>query len=483
MLVHNDDYYKNKELNTYIDTKLLKLLQEKIGKILALYDSGVRNKKLAVNILELENRIKEYSDLENKIRIQYEDKVNQLQINEDREENLNTKKELENIITNGKLAIQKIKANLNFFNEFQIFISEDYNLLNLDFVNNYIKIFENIENFGSYIKAIEHFESKRNKYDLKIKRTEEMINEKLRVSLTENSSFKRLETEIREFYVLKKNEFRAFYKAKLDKITEDINILKDETYRSELLDKINKIKIRLSQLLGTLQTRVEDYIEYKEFKRAHVKVHKREKKIELEIREISKKIKNLVREFERKSKNFETKNKYLLEDFEQFIKGFRDLMNEKVKSLDEMVIKSYVSMAIKAVADQYLTISFLQNELKIKKQKIQEHLISLISSGKLEGKYDPRIGLYYENPDLLDKVNESELEVMKKMNFRFYMFWKRLRSFASQNYSIFAFLAAILSITLSLFNFTGPAIFILLFVLVIILALYLLIKRKKQEKI
>jgi len=483
MLVHNDDYYKNKELNTYIDTKLLKLLQEKIGKILALYDSGVRNKKLAVNILELENRIKEYSDLENKIRIQYEDKVNQLQINEDREENLNTKKELENIITNGKLAIQKIKANLNFFNEFQIFISEDYNLLNLDFVNNYIKIFENIENFGSYIKAIEHFESKRNKYDLKIKRTEEMINEKLRVSLTENSSFKRLETEIREFYVLKKNEFRAFYKAKLDKITEDINILKDETYRSELLDKINKIKIRLSQLLGTLQTRVEDYIEYKEFKRAHVKVHKREKKIELEIREISKNIKNLVREFERKSKNFETKNKYLLEDFEQFIKGFRDLMNEKVKSLDEMVIKSYVSMAIKAVADQYLTISFLQNELKIKKQKIQEHLISLISSGKLEGKYDPRIGLYYENPDLLDKVNESELEVMKKMNFRFYMFWKRLRSFASQNYSIFAFLAAILSITLSLFNFTGPAIFILLFVLVIILALYLLIKRKKQEKI
>ena len=482
MIIHNDDYYKNKELNTYIDTKLLKFHQEKIGKILALYDSGVRNKKLAVNILELENRIKEYSDLENKIRIQYEDKVNQLQINEDREENINTKKELENVMTNGKLAIQKIKANLNFFNEFQKFISEEYNLLNFDFVNNFIKIFENIENFGSYMKAIEQFNSKKNKFDVKVKRTEEKINEKLGMQ-NKNSSFKRLETEIREFYVFKKNQFRTFYKAKLDKITDDINILKDETYRSELLDKINKIKIRLSQLLGTLQTRVEDYIEYKEFKRAHVKVQKREKKIELEIRNISKNIKNLVREYERKSRNFETKNKYLLEDFEQFIKGFRDLMNEKVKSLDEMIIKSYVTMAIKAVADQYLTISFLQNELKIKKQKIQEHLISLISSGKLEGKYDPRIGLYYENPDLLDKVDESELEVMKKMNFRFYMFWRRLRSFASQNYSIFAFLAAILSITLSLFNFTGPAIFILLFVLVLILVLYLLIKRKKQEKI
>ncbi|MFX1360461.1 MAG: hypothetical protein ACFFDL_03890 [Promethearchaeota archaeon] len=483
MVVHNDAYYKNKELNTYIDTKLLKFHQEKIGKILALYDSGVRNKKLAVNILELQNRITEYSDLEKKIRIQYEDKVNQLKITEEREENLNTKKELENILTNGKMAIQKIKANLNFFNEFQIFISEEYNVLTLDFVNNLIKVFENIENFGSYVKAIEHFESKKTKFDVKVKRIEEKINEKLKGSLTKNSSFKRLETEIREFYVSRKNEFGAFYKAKLDKITEDISILKDDTYRNELLDKINKIKIRLSQLLGTFQTRVEDYIEYKEFKRAHAKVQKREKKIQAEIREVSKNIKNLVREYERKSNNFETKNKYLLDDFELFIKGFRDLMYEKVKSLDEMIIKSYVSMAIKAVADQYLTISFLQNELNIKKQKIQEHLISLISSGKLKGKYDPRIGLYYENPDLLNKVDESELEVMKKMNFRFYMFWRRLRSFASQNYSIFAFLAAILSITLSLFNFTGPAIFILLFVLIIILALYLLIKRKKQDKI
>ncbi|MFX1493411.1 MAG: hypothetical protein ACFFBZ_03950 [Promethearchaeota archaeon] len=483
MLVHNDDYYKNKELNTYIDTKLLKLHQEKIGKILALYDSGVRNKKLTVNILELENRLKEYSDLENRIRIQYEDKVNQLQINEDREENLNTKKELENIITNGKLAIQKIIVNLNFFNNFQNFISEQFKLLNLDFVNNFFKTFENVEHFGSYTKAIENFESKKNKFDVRVKLTEEKINEKLKVSLTKNSSFKRLETEIREYYVLKKNEFRAFYKTKLDKVSEDINILKDETYRTELLDRINKIKIRLSQLLGTLQTRVEDYIEYKEFKRAHVKVQKREKKIELEIKNVSKSVKNLFKEYERKSRNFESKNKYLLEDFEQFIKGFNDLMNEKVKSLDEMIIKSYVSMAIKAVADQYLTISFLQNELKIKKQKIQEHLISLISSGKLSGKYDPRIGLYYENPNLLNKLDESELEVMKKMNFRFYMFWKRLRSFASQNYSIFAFLAAILSITISLSTFTGPAIYAVLIVLVIALALYLLIKRKKQEKI
>ncbi|MFX1499146.1 MAG: LPXTG cell wall anchor domain-containing protein, partial [Promethearchaeota archaeon] len=63
------------------------------------------------------------------------------------------------------------------------------------------------------------------------------------------------------------------------------------------------------------------------------------------------------------------------------------------------------------------------------------------------------------------------------------MFWKRLKSFTSQNYSIFTFLAAILSITISLSSVTGPSIYILLFILLVALALFLLIKRRKQNKI
>ena len=483
MILHNDAYYKNKELNTFIDTKLLRQHQEKIGKILALYDSGVRNKKLSINMLELENRIIEYSNLERKIIINYEEKVKELQIDQTRKENLNTKNELENIIKNGKAAILKIEENLNFFKKFQKLISEEFNLLKSEFINNFLKKFENIDRFGSYLKAIDEYEAKKNKFDIKIHAVEDKIIENLKSMITKNSSTKRLETEIREFFVSTKNEFGDFYKTRLDKIIEDINILEDETYRSELLEQISKVKIRLSQLVGTLQTRVEDYIEYKEFKRAHIKVQKREKRIEIEIKELSKHIKQRAREYEKKSKSFVTKNKYLLEEFEKFIKGFKDLLTEKIKSLDELILKSYVSMAIKAVSDQYLTISFLQRELKIKKQKIQEYLISSISSGKLKGKYDPRIGLYYENPTILDKLDESELEVMKKMNFRFYMFWRRLKSFTSQNYSIFAFLAAILSITISLSTLTGPAIYLILIVSVIVLTFYLILKRRKQEKV
>ncbi|MFX1402478.1 MAG: hypothetical protein ACFE8V_14670 [Promethearchaeota archaeon] len=483
MIFHNVAFYKNKDLNTFVDTKLIKFHQEKIGKILALYDSGVRNKKLAVNILELENRINEYPNIEKSVRERYEVKVKELKIDESREENLKTRKELDNILTNGKSAIQKISENLKFFNRFQNFISEEFDLLRGEFINLFIKSFEDLRKFESHIKAIENFESKKMKFDLRYKEVEDKINNKLKDTLSKSSNFKRLETEIREFYVLRKNEFSDFYNIKLDKIMEDITTLKDETYRNELLERISKIKIYLSQLLGTLQTRVEDYIEYKEFKRAYIKVQKREKKIEIEFKEISKNVKQLVKEYERKSKNFENKNKYLLEDFEHFLKGFRELLTEKIKSLEELIVKSYVSMAIKAVANQYLTISFLQNELKMKKQKIQEHLITLISSEKLEGKYNPQIGLYYENPEILEKLDETELEVMKKMNFRLYMFWRRLKSFTSQNYSIFTFLAAILSITISLSSVTGPLIYIVLIILIIVLALFLLFKRKKQEKI
>ncbi|MFX1234419.1 MAG: hypothetical protein ACFFBY_07630, partial [Promethearchaeota archaeon] len=385
MIIHNDAFYKNKELNTFIDTKLIKNHQQKIGKILALYDSGVRNKKLAVNILELESRINEYSNIEAHIRNEYEIKIKELKIDENREENLTTQKELDNILKNGKNAIQKIKENLKFFNKLQTFISKEYDLLLSEFIGTFVKFFEDLTKFESHKKAIEQFEVKKIKFDTKSKELEDKINDKLKDTLGKNSSFKRLETELREFYVSRKNEFLNFYDIKLNKIVEDINRLKDETYRNELMERINKTKIYLSQLLGTLQTKVEDYIEYKEFKRANIKIQKREKKIDLEIKEITKNMKQSVKEYERKSKNFENKNKYLLEDFEQFLKGYRELLNEKLKSLEELIVKSYVSMAIKAVTDQYLTISFLQNELNMKKQKIQEYLISLISSEKLKG--------------------------------------------------------------------------------------------------
>jgi len=142
-------------------------------------------------------------------------------------------------------------------------------------------------------------------------------------------------------------------------------------------------------------------------------------------------------------------------------------------------------MAIKAVANEFLTLSFLQNELKIKKQQIQKHLISLISAGKLNGKFNPQIGLYYENADVLAKLDEKELEVIKKMNFRVYMFIRRLKNFTNQYGSIIAFFASILTISYYIFMLSGenPITILIPVLLTLIVFFFLFFKKRKEDKI
>ena len=248
---------------------------------------------------------------------------------------------------------------------------------------------------------------------------------------------------------------------------------------------INKNTIHLSQLLGTLQARVEDYIETEQFKRAYLRVNKKNKYIEQEIRNSNRRIKDIFKAFNRNSNDFETKNKHIINDFDRFIKEFSDLLLEKVKTLEELIVKSYVEMAVKAVANEFLTLSFLQNELKMKKPLIQKHLISLISAGKLTGKYDPQIGLYYENLEVLKSLDDKELEVIKKMNFRVYLFMRRLKNLANQYGSVIAFFASIITISYYLFRISGenPLTIMIPIVLTLVVLAYLLFKKKKDEKI
>ena len=90
----------------------------------------------------------------------------------------------------------------------------------------------------------------------------------------------------------------------------------------------------------------------------------------------------------------------------EFIDEYTEILVEKVKALERLILKSYIEMTLKAVANEYLTVGFLNNELKIKKQNIQDHLLFLISSGELKGKYDPRFAIYYENPEILDDLDK-----------------------------------------------------------------------------
>ena len=264
---------------------------------------------------------------------------------------------------------------------------------------------------------------------------------------------------------------------------DELIILKDGMFRETLLDHINEEKIKISQLLGTLQARVEDDIEIANHKIANHKIQKRAKTIENEISFLNKNIKTMVKNFNKESSGFETKNKYIIEDFNRFLSEFESALKEKVKSLEHLIIKSYINMTIKAVSNEYLTIGFLNHELKIKKQNIQDHIIFLISEGSLKGKYDPRLGIYYENPDVLNELDEDELEVIKSMNLKMYLFVKRLKSFAGMYGSILGLFGSILAITYWFYIFSGnnAAVAAIPFTILMLVIVYFMFKKGKDK--
>ncbi|MFX0029500.1 MAG: hypothetical protein ACFE8B_09840, partial [Candidatus Hermodarchaeota archaeon] len=387
----------NKELRNYIDNQLLKLNRERVGKVLALYDSSIRNLSLNINMLELQNRIDDLSIFQENLPKKFYEKVNELQVNQERQEFLKTKKYFESVLENDTIAIHKIKTNLNIFNSTQSFIEQHYNSLESELKVYFNKFLKKSEKSDFYIDMQEDFRIKRQEFREKSRNTQDTIENKIKSTTDKTESSNKLIPELREFFVKKKNDFMEDFNNKVEKVNDQIETMKNESFRGKLIDFINDSKIKLSQLLGNLERKVEDNIELREFKRINIIIQRRAKSIDAEIKEINRTAYTKIREFHKQSKNFNQISKFILKDFDKFISEYTEILNEKVKSLERLILKSYIDMTIKAVANEYLTISFLNNELKIKKKNIQDHLLYLISTEELKGKFDPRFAIYFEN--------------------------------------------------------------------------------------
>jgi hypothetical protein len=484
VLIHTEFHYLNKDLRNYIDNHLLKSTRERVGNILALYDSSVRNLSLNTNMLELQNRIKDLKVVEETIPKKFYDKISELQINQERQEFHSTKTYFESIIENDKNAINSIDNALGLFNSVQNFIDQQYNMLKVELKEFYNRFLKGTEEYDSYLENQELFEKKKQEFKTRSRQIQEKVENEIKKISYQSDSSNKLTPEIRETFVRKKNGFQEDFDNKAKRINNQIETMKNESFRGKLIDFINTNKIKLSQLLGNLERKVEDNIEIKEFKKINILIQKRAKNIETEIKEITRTTKTKIREFNRHSKNFRQKSKFVLEDFDKFIIEFTEILSEKVKTLERLILKAYINMTIKAVANEFLTISFLNNELKIRKQNIQDHLLFLISTGELKGKYDPRFYIYFENPEILDELDESELEVIKSTNYKFQMLKHNLRNFAVQYGSIIAFFSSIVAISYYFFLISGNnpiALALPIIITILILGYYLI--RKKEEKI
>ncbi|KKL88930.1 hypothetical protein LCGC14_1919760, partial [marine sediment metagenome] len=180
IIVYSEYYYLNKELNNYLDNQLLKENRERIGKVLALYDSSIRNRTLSINMLELQNRIKDIMIFKEDLPKQFLKKVDELKINQEREEFLETKNNLESVLENDKIAIVNIKLNLNLFNEMQNFIEQKFNALNIELRDYSTKVFKKAESNENYLKIQENFEIKKRNFKENLRRSQEKIEEEIK---------------------------------------------------------------------------------------------------------------------------------------------------------------------------------------------------------------------------------------------------------------------------------------------------------------
>ena len=485
ILIFTNFYYLNKELRNFTENQLLKLNRERVGKILALYDSSIRNRTLNTNMLELQNRINDLSFYHETIPNKFYEKAQELNINKEREEFLETKKHFGSIIDNDKSAISTITQNLDLFNSMQIHIEQQYNSLKIELKEYYNRFLRTSEDYDSFEETQGLFESKKQEFRERSRQTQNDLESEIRKVSNKTADSNKLIPEIREMFVKNKNSFLDDYDMKIEKINDQIEVMKNESFRENLIDFINNCKIKLSQLLGNLEKKVEDNIEIKEFKRINIIIQKRAKNIEAEMKNVNRTTNTMIREYSRQSRNFNQISKFVLDDFNKFIGEYSEILTEKVKSLERLILRTYIDMTIKAVANEYLTISFLNSELKIRKKNIQDHLLFLISAGELKGKFDPRFSIYFENPEILDEIDEAELEVIKNTNFRVNMALRHLKNFASQYGSIIAFFASIITISYYIFLFSGgnPAVILFpILVTLLILAFYFL-RKGKDEKI
>lgn len=484
LTVHTESFYKNKKLKNLIERQLERVGVE-FAKVGALYESAVKNRTFTVNLLEIQNRIDDFTARLQTLNNQYHQEIVKLEIDKSREEFRINQEFLATNVEKYNAIIKDISENIRNFDQINSFIGEEFSTLKLrlDKLNKSIQ--EELEKEEAYDKSKVAVQAKLNNFSGSLSLAQNKTEEKIGSLLFQNEKIRILGREIREIFVEKKREFTKIYDEFKDNISKNLNNINNDTLRSRLLNFISKRQISLNQMLGTLERKVEDKIEIKEFKSTNAMVQKRVKKIGEKLKEIDNEASQIKKKFKKESTDFDTKNKFIFADFKQFINEYKDILDEKTKSLERLILKGYIELVIKAVKDEYLTLAFLSKELKFKRDKLQTHIITLIGSNDLPGKYDPELQIYYENAEIIENLDPAKLRVIKTTNFKLYEFLNRMKFFTREYYSIVAFIAAIFTITYYIFVLSGGspyAVIVPLGMLIVIVG-YILLRKQQKEKI
>jgi hypothetical protein len=274
---------------------------------------------------------------------------------------------------------------------------------------------------------------------------------------------------------------------------QDMNkrLMNFETQRvkTELDDLLFTHQDTLNNHLGRIQFDIENRIEINEYKSAMQRLHTKLNKFNEVIRQSDKSLKQNFKKIVSKAKTSKAKTQFLIRSWKRFIDEYKIVVKEKQLNLELLILQSYIQKVILAFKDEYIPLNYLSKEFKLKRDVIQERLITLIGEKRLPGKLYLELMIYYENQEHINKLDKASVEMIKTSNVNTYLIINRIRRVAKQIYHILMVVGSILTIILSAVRIVQqaalewwviPAAF---GVLLLFLLIYVAIKRKDRKSV
>jgi hypothetical protein len=290
----------------------------------------------------------------------------------------------------------------------------------------------------------------------------------------------------------------AQFDSKLTNLVSEQEEEKQEMYKRLMNYETQRVKTELDELLfthqdtlnnhlGRIQFDIENRIEINEYKSAMQRLHVKLNKINEVIRHSDKSLKQNFKKIISKAKTSKTKTQFLMRSWKRFIDEYKIVVKEKQLNLELLILQRYIQKVILAFKDEYIPLNYLSKEFRLKRDIIQERLITLIGEKRLPGKLYLELMIYYENQEHINKLDKASVEMIKTSNVNTYLVINRIRRVAKQIYPILMVVGSILTIILSALRIVQqsalewwviPAAF---GVLLVFLLIYLGIKKKDRK--
>jgi len=488
LVIHNDEWRKNQRLRLFIQGESREL-DTFTDRIIQLFKNAIEHKAIDSSFEEMNDIIEKYyshlSQTKNSIKL----KVKELKLDNNNElytQNFDVFKE------RYQTSKEKIDAiNLKIASSMKSYKIAEQTLN---------KLKDSMESWSFNIEfhmddhKTHNYEKNKQWIDSEYRKLEDKISNQTKKFFHEmNTIWNKIpdSKSIRDLVVAQFDSKLTNLVSEQEEEKQDMNkrLMNYETQRvkTELDELLFIHQDTLNNHLGRIQFDIENRIEINEYKSAMQRLHTKLNKINEVIRQSDKSLKQNFKKITSKAKTSKGKTQFLMRSWKRFIDEYKTVVKEKQLNLELLILERYIQKVILAFKDEYIPLNYLSKEFRLKRDLIQERLITLIGEKRLPGKLYLELMIYYENKEHINKLDKASVEMIKTSNVNTYLVINRIRRVAKQIYPILMVVGSILTIILSAVRIVQqaalewwviPAAF---GVLLVFLLMYLAIKRKDRN--